>query len=296
MIKIKNFITIILGTAVLAFGSAIFIVPCDLITGGVSSIAIVLDRLIGANIGVEMYITIITWFLFLLGLIFLGKKFVMKTLISSIFYPIFFALFYRLVDPSILNGLFMIQSSEYKDIAVLIAAIIGGALTGLGCALCFQVGGSTGGVDILAFLLCKIFKRIKSTYIIFAIDAIIIVAGVLIINDLVLSILGIVSALICSMVIDKVFLGTGTAYVAQIITTNPEDINNAVINKLDRTTTISDCVGGYSQQNKKMVIVSFNIREYPELMNIVNTADPNAFLFIHKAHEVHGEGWTRPSI
>lgn len=290
---IKNLILVIFGTAVLAFGTAVFIVPFDLVTGGVSGLAIVLEKIVPFALSIDFYITALTWILFFLGLIFLGRGFAIKTLISTVFYPILFALFYNLVENQSFGGLLVLQNSEYKEIAVILAAVFGGALVGAGCAITFVAGGSTGGVDILSFLICKIFKRLKSSYVIFAVDATIVVCGIFIMNDLVLSMLGICSAFVCATVIDRVFLGSSTAYVAQIISNESEEISKGVIEKLDRTTTVLDAKGAYSGENKKLIIVSFSMREYPDLMNIINGADPSAFMMISKAHENHGEGWTR---
>lgn len=290
---IKNLILVIFGTAVLAFGTAVFIVPFDLVTGGVSGLAIVLEKIVPFALSIDFYITALTWILFFLGLIFLGRGFAIKTLLSTVFYPVLFTLFYNLVENQSFGGLLVLQNSEYNEIAVLLAAVFGGALVGAGCAITFVAGGSTGGVDVLAFLICKVFKRAKSSYIIFGVDAAIVVCGVFIINDLVLSMLGICSALVCAAVIDRVFLGSSSAYVAQIISNNSEEISSGVIEKLDRTTTIVDVKGAYSGESKKLIIVSFSMREYSDLMNIINHADPSAFMMISKAHENHGEGWTR---
>jgi len=289
----KNSTLVLLGTAILAFGTAIFIVPFDLVTGGVSGLAIVLENMLPLDISIDIYISVLTWSLFLLGLIFLGKNFAVKTLLSSLMYPIFFSLFYRLVDPDVLDGIFVLQNTAYGEIAVFLAAIFGGAIVGLGCAVTFVVGGSTGGVDIIAFLICKHAKRLKTSHTVFVLDALIILFGVFAIKDVVLSLIGISSAVICSFVIDKVFLGNSTAYVAHIITDYTEGVSQSVIQSMDRTTTIVDVTGAYSGTKKKMVIVSFGIREYAMLINIINKSDPAAFVTIYKAHETHGEGWTK---
>ena len=132
----------------------------------------------------------------------------------------------------------------------------------------------------------------KSSYIIFAIDATIVILGVFIIEDLVLSLLGILSALVCTTVIDKIFLGGDDAYVAQIVSNKSVEISRGVIEILDRTATIVGATGAYSGEPKKMIIVSFSMREYSELMNIINKEDPTAFMTISKVYENHGEGWT----
>ncbi len=296
---IKHFLFVIVGTGILAFGTAVFLVPYELVTGGVSGIAIVLDvffeEVFAISFGEDFYITLLTWGLFALGWIFLGKNFAAKTLISTIFYPIMYVWCSYLVDPelNVLHGYFIIQNSPYHDISVLLAATLGGACVGVGCAIAFKGGGSTGGVDVLALLLGKMFKRIKSSHIIFAIDAIIVIFGIFVIDDMVLSLLGIVSAFICAMMIDKVFLGNDGAYIAQIVSDEYEIISKGIIKQLDRTATIVDVVGAYSKESKKMLIVSFSMREYSDLINIINHADPGAFLTISRAYENHGEGWTK---
>ncbi len=289
----KNILWILFGTAVLSFGTAIFLVPFDLVTGGISGLGIVLESVLPFDLSIDFYLAALTWGLFLLGLIFLGGGFALKTLISTIFYPVFFTFFYNLVEYRVWNGLFVLQNSQYHDIAVLLAALFGGACVGAGSAITFKAGGSSGGVDILAFLLCKIFKKIKSSHIIFAIDAVIVGFGVFVIEDLVLSMLGVMSALVCSMVIDRIFLAGDDGYIAQIVTNSSEEISRGVIEILDRTTTIVDVVGAYSKEQKKMVIVSFSMREYSDLMGIINREDPSAFMTISRVHENHGEGWTR---
>lgn len=290
---IKNCLLIVIGTAILAFGTAVFIVPYQIVNGGVSGLSLVIKDFIPLDISIDLYITIFTWALFFLGLAFLGKDFAIKTFLSSLFYPIFFSLFSLLVDPNVFNGLFILHNTAYPDIAIIIAAIFGGVLTGCGISIVFLAGGSTGGCDVLAFIVCKFIPRINSAVAVFAIDAIIIVLGLFSMNDLVLSLLGITSAFVCSLMVDKVFLGSSTAYVAQIITDASNNISKRVILQMDRTATIVDVVGAYSNKPKKMVIVSFNLREYGKLMGIINDEDPGAFIQIFRSHETHGEGWTQ---
>ena len=151
---LKNMALVVVGTLVLAFGTALFILPFDLVVGGISSIAIILNNLLGVDfLSIDSLITIITWTLFFIGFIFLGKNFAFKTLISTIVYPIGISLFSKLYDPQFLNGIFCIDQSQYSEIAILLAALFGGVLIGAGCALTFLGGGSTGGVDIFAFLI-----------------------------------------------------------------------------------------------------------------------------------------------
>ena len=289
----ENCVMVILGTAILAFGTSVFLVPFQLVTGGMTGLAIVLEQWLPLAISIDVYISILTWTLFLIGLIFVGRQFAAKTLLSSVFYPIFFSLFRRLADSDVFSGIFVLKNTSYQENAILLAAVFGGVLVGLGCAVTFIAGGSTGGVDIFAFILCKIFKRLKSARVIFAVDALVVILGVFAIGDIVISLLGIVSAFVCSVIIDKVFVGSTNAYVAHIITTKSEPITTQVIGQMVRTATVVDAVGAYSGQQKKMVIVSFGLREYSTLMSIIWENDNGAFVTIYKAHETHGEGWSR---
>ena len=290
----KNILLVIAGTLVLAFGTAVFILPFDLVTGGVSGIAIVLDKVISLEfVTIDRLVTVITWLLYFIGWLVLGKNFAMKTLISSIIYPLGVSLFMRLATPEFLGGFFDLQASEYSEISLILATVIGGALVGAGCAITFIGGGSTGGVDIIAFTICKIFKHLKSSVVIFLIDAVIVLMGMFVIGDFVITLLGVLSAFVAALMVDKVFIGNSKSFIAQIITEKHEEINRLIIEKIDRTTTVVDVLGGYSGEQKKMLIVSFTVNQYAEILNVINKVDKNAFITIHQAHEINGEGWTR---
>ena len=288
----KNIFLTIAGTCILAFGTAIFIIPFDIVAGGMSSIGIIISKVL-TFLTVEQIITIVTWLLFFMGLIVLGKDFAIKTLISAIVYPPAITLFGKLVSPDVFGGFFDIKSGPHDEIALLMAAIVGGVLIGAGCAVTFLGGGSTGGTDIIAFTICKFFKKWRSSVVIFITDAATIALGMFILGDFVISLLGVLSALVSAIVVDKVFLGGSKAFMAQIITSNPDEITREVIEKLDRTTTLVDVKGGYTKEGKTMVMVSFTMRQYVELMAIVNRADPLAFVSVHNAHEILGLDWTR---
>ena len=300
--KFKDFIynnlLVVLGTVVLAFGSAIFLIPFKLVMGGTSGIAIIVESFFFGSlpedqisIYLDITVAIITWSLFLLGLIFLGKDFAMKTLVSTIVYPVAFPLFSMLVNQNALSGYFNLTNSQYAEIAIVFSGIVGGALLGAGCAIAFLGGGTTGGTDILAFLICKVFPKLKISSVTFFVDSMIIIVGAFAVKDMIISGLGIMSAYVSALVIDKIFLGGTKAYVAHIVTTTPDQISADVIKILDRTTTIMDCKGAYSGETKNVVMVSFTMREYREILSIVSKYDKKAFITVNKAHQITGEGW-----
>ena len=292
---LKNILLIVTGTLMLSLGTAVFILPFDLVSGGVSGIAIVVYKILPFEfITQDMIITALTWTLFLIGALVLGKSFAMKTFISTLIYPLGVSLFMKLASPDFLGGFFYLNGYEqYPDIALIISTVIGGVCVGAGCAVTFLGGGSTGGVDIIAFTICKIFKRAKHSVVMFIVDAAIIISGMFVIQDLIISLLGIISAFVSATMVDKVFIGSYRSFIAQIITDNYQEINREVIQKLDRSSTIIDAVGGYTGSSKKIVMVSFKVNQYAELLNLIHRIDKNAFVTIHQAHEITGEGWTR---
>jgi uncharacterized membrane-anchored protein YitT (DUF2179 family) len=288
--QMKNLALVIIGTLVLAFGCAVFVVPFDLVTGGVTGLSIVIDHIIRSAIPIDLLIGIITWGLFFLGLFFLGRDFAIKTLASTIIYPLAISLFMKMISPDFLGGIFYLDTSS--DLALIISALFGGLCIGTGCALTFLGGGSTGGVDIIAFIFCKYVKRWKSSTVIFVVDATAVVLGLFVIGDLIHTLLGVISAWICAMVIERIFIGSGQAFTAQIVSDKYQELNMAIREEVRRTTTIYTATGGYSGEEKTMLSVTFTMRQYPNVMSVIKRIDPTAFVSITRAHEINGEGFT----
>ena len=292
LVQLKNFALVLIGTLMLAFGCAIFVVPFNLVTGGVTGISIIINDIIKGAIPIDWVIAGITWGLFFIGLFILGRDFAIKTLVSTIVYPVAISLFMRLVSPDVLHGVFHLASSPHSDIALIISSLFGGICVGTGCALTFLGGGSTGGVDIIAFVFCKYIKKWKSSTVIFVIDTITVLMGLFVIKDLILTLLGVISAWIGAMVIERIFIGSDKAFTAQIVTDKFEEMNLAIREDVRRTTTMFMARGGYSRESKTVLSVTFTMRQYAALMAVIKRVDPTAFVSITRAHEINGEGFT----
>ncbi len=301
LLQLKNLLLVLLGTLVLSFGCAIFLEPFALVTGGVTGLSIAINALFNFPEVVipilgdftDILVFAITWVLFFLGLIFLGRDFAIKTLISTIFYPIGFHMFGMLVSPDVLGGFFDLTGRpEYASISLIIAALFGGICVGTGCALTFLGGGSTGGMDVIAFMICKLFKRWKSSDVIFAIDALIVLFGMFVEGNLVLTLLGVISAWLAAAVIDKIFIGGNRAFTAQIVSDKYEELNLSIREEVRRTTTMLVGYGGYSRESKTVLSVTFTMNQYADLMRVIKRIDPTAFVSISQAHEINGEGFT----
>ena len=292
LVQLKNFALVLIGTLVLAFGCAIFVVPFNLVTGGVTGISIIINDIIKGAIPIDWVIGGLTWGLFFVGLFILGRDFALKTLVSTVVYPVAISLFMKLVSPDVLDGVFHLASSPHGDIALIISSLVGGIFVGTGCALTFLGGGSTGGVDIIAFVFCKYIKKFKSSTVIFFIDAVTVVMGLFVIKDLILTLLGVISAWIAATVIERIFIGSEKAFTAQIVTDKFEEMNLAIREDVRRTTTMFVAYGGYSRESKTVLSVTFTMRQYAALMTAIKRVDPTAFVSITRAHEINGEGFT----
>ncbi len=294
---LKSIVLVVCGTLLLSFGAAVFVVPFDLVVGGVTGTAILLDKLLPAAwVTAPRLVTVLTWLLFFIGWAGLGRRFAVKTLISAIVYPPGLAFFSRLASPSVWNGFFCLSCTHYGDTAVLLAALFGGLCIGTGCAITFLGGGSTGGMDIPALLLCRRFPRLRSSAVIFALDAVVIVLGMWVLQDLAVSLLGILSAFISAWMVDRIFSGGEDALIAHIISHRCTEINQAIAVRLSRTTSSWTITGGYTGQPRQMLMVTFAVRQYRDLLQLLQQIDPAAFVTIHRAHQINGEGWTRPQM
>lgn len=202
---LRNAGLVVLGTILLAFGVAVFMIPFELVAGGVSGIAVALERLLPPVLSVDLLIAVMTWGLFFAGLFLLGRSFAVKTLLSSFLYPPLVSLFLLLDSPDILGGYFYLRGSGYPELSLIIASLVSGVLIGAGCALTFLGGGSTGGLDVLAFIICKAFPGAKTSRVVFFTDALVVLFGVFVMKSLVLSLLGMLTAFVGSLVIDRLY-------------------------------------------------------------------------------------------
>lgn len=303
---LRNSFYIIAGAVVLALGVGLFIKPFSLVTGGVSGISIILSQLLpavmlsGVNMTMEICTFVITWALFLVGFFVLGKSFALKTLLSSAIFTVVLPAVTYVAESGVFGTYFNIAigwTLDSGDYALpIIAAVFGGVLVGVGCALTFRGGGSTGGLDILAFVVVKYIKRLKSSVAVFLFDAAVVVLGAFATGNLVMTLLGVTSAFIVAIVIDKVFIGESSAFIANIVSEKHEQIRSAIIEKLDRTCTVISARGGYTDVDRPMIMVSFTMPQYAHFIAIVHSIDKQAFITVHRAHEIDGEGFTRYDV
>lgn len=304
---IINSLIVILGALIYAFGTSFFIVPLNLITGGISSMAIILHKYI--NLEIDTLILIVSWSFFIFGFFALGIKYSLRALLFTISSPLFIMMFNFLIENTYIDGRqvlnilevenivvsssFTIQGDGIKALAYVASSIIGGALLGVGVGFAIKGGGSSGGTDVVNLLVRKYFN-IKVGITSFVQDLIIITIGFFV-NDLniLASCFGIIATILCSILIDKVSFGSNQYFVAFISSNKWPEINAKIAQDVIRGTTLISAKGGYSRVDTYLIEVCFDKRDLPVIKSIVLKIDPNAFISVMKASEIIGYGFTR---
>ena len=202
--SIVNLVLIVICTLLLAFGTAFFLLPNELICGGISGIAIIFGELF-PYLSQSAWINLLTIGLFVLGVFTLKSKFAIKTLLSTAVYPIGISLFSHFSNYEKTIAFLSLLFDKNTIQSFFFASVFGGILVGAGCAITFLGGGSTGGVDIIALLLSDRFPNLQFSFVIFVIDASIILCGIVLYGDVIKSLFGILSAFVASLMIKIVY-------------------------------------------------------------------------------------------
>ena len=268
--KIEKVLIMILGNAVLALGTAAFVVPNGLISGGVTGIGLILEHFFGLPVDVGVFVGDAV--LFLLGAAVMGKAFAATIILSTIVYPTFFSLFGKIP--------FLTSLTDDK----LMAAIYAGLLMGAGIGLVIKVGGSTGGMDIPPIILHKLFGLSIPVMIYVGDTALLLIQAIYSSTEQVLY--GILVVLLSSIVMDKVQ--------TQVVVISPqyEKINQMIHQQMDRGSTLLHATTGLEKSDQKVVMTVISNRQLAHLNELILQIDPQAFVVASEVNEVKGRGFT----
>lgn len=284
---IKNTLILLLGNLFLAIGSVFFAVKVGVVTGGLSGLGIISHELF--NFSYSAFVAIGTWMFFFIGLLFIGKEFAAKTLMSSVVYPLF------TFGCELLSGflderfpeIFYVNASDVGS--VLLYAIYSAIFVGIGVGLVFKIGGSTGGLDVPCLLIAKKFN-ISIDRVVFLMDGFIVLFSAFTVG-FVPALIGIISAYLCGIMIDKVIVSGSESLMVHILSEKHEEINHYINYTMERGTTYIHGEGGYTFQSKKIIEVVIGRREYHDLKQKVHQIDPSAFMIVLNARDVFGYGF-----
>ena len=273
--KGKDIVWVVAGNAVLALAVSMFILPYDILSGGVAGIAVALQPLI--PLPVTLMVNILVVGLFVIGACFLGKEFAMKTILSSLIYPVFLTFFSGRVP--------------VLDLDPILASLYGGLLGGMGVGMALRTGASTGGMDIPPLIVHQL-THIEIAKLVLITDALTVLLGAFT-YGLEAVLIGFVSVWASSVAIDKVLMfGGQQAKAIQIISDQYEQIIERIHSELERGTTLIEAQGGYTHEKRKIVLVVITKNQYPALMEMVTAIDKEAFVIANDTHEVKGFGFS----
>lgn len=266
---------VLIGVIITAFGVSFFLIPAKIAAGGVSGLATVVFHLTGFPAGITMLLFNIP--LFLLSWRLIGPMFGAKTLFGTITISIFVDLFNQFAVP---------MTSD-----LLLAAIYGGVISGIGLGLAFRSGGSTGGTDMAAQLVARFFPTSVGQALLFVDGFVIILAGLAF--GLELAMYALIAVFITTKTIDLVQEGQNYAKATLIISDRAEEIGQSIMERLERGVTSLDGRGMYTKDDKDVLLVIVSRVEIAQVKEIVREFDESAFVVIADVHEVLGEGFRR---
>lgn len=272
-VKIKELIEFVIGCFLVALSFNLFMSPNNLVAGGVSGFSLVLKYFFGLNPSTIIFIANV--FLIILSFLILGKEKTKATILGSILFPVFVSLTEHLST-----------YISFKESEMILIAVFGGALQGLGAGLIFRAGYSTGGTDILNMIISKIFKKSLGNSMFFT-DGTIIIIGAFVFgfNHLMYSL---IILYLVSTITDKVVLGISDSKAFYIITSKEKEVKNFVINELKHGITEFKAQGGYYNDKHKVLMSVVPTREYYKLKEGIYNIDANAFFVVMDSYEVKG--------
>jgi len=276
---IIDYIYIILGTTILALAINMFLDPLELVTGGVTGIAIIIKALSESvwEGGIPLWFTnmVINMPLFLVALIIKGRHFGWRSFFGTVFLSL--ALYYTQWIPMVTNDRFL-------------GSIVGGALAGLGLSYVFLAFATTGGTDLGASIIQHFIKHHSLAKIMFALDAVIILGGFFVFGAE-KALYALISVFITSKVIDGVLDGFNYSKAAFIISNQNALIAEDIISELDRGATMLHGQGAFTKHDKDIILCVVSKKEIIALKQIAKKRDQNAFIIVADVREVLGEGF-----
>ncbi len=268
-----SYALITLGTFCMALGTNLVYEPMSMVTGGFAGIGIILRHFIPVPLWLVTFGLNIP--LFIVAAKRFGMAFVGKTCYATVCFSLALAVVPQL--PAV-----------HED--YLMAALLGGALNGIGLALVFGRRASTGGTDLLSSLVKEFVPSASTAGILGVVDGIIVVAGMLIFG-IRIGLYSIVAVFVTSRVMDRILEGLKFAKLLYIISEIPEVIASSVMEELGRGVTALDGKGMYSGNGKKVLMCAVSRKETVSILRLVKNLDPAAFVIVSDVREVRGEGF-----
>lgn len=278
IIKIKyllvQFIQIIIGTALVAMSTSLFLLPNQLSSGGFSGIATIIYYLLKVPLGTTVLVLNIP--LFIMSLIKNGKSFFLNAITGTIGLSFFLNIFEKLKP---------ITTDRF------LACIYGGIIAGIGTAIVLKANASTGGTDLLTQIIKAYKPNVRISNLLVILDTLIVAANVLFFKELEIGLYSAIAIYIMGKMLDIFFEGIDFAKIVYIISPKNEEIAKKIGDEIKRGSTSLYGKGMYKKKDIDVLFCVASRNEVREIRKIVKDIDSNAFIVITNAREVFGEGF-----
>lgn len=273
---IKESLGTLLGAAIMALGTSLFLLPNQLSSGGFAGIATIAYYFL--NIPMGTTIIAINIPLFIVAVYRLGKSFCLKSLLGTISFSIFIDIFDKFTP--LTNDRFL-------------ACIYGGIVIGLGTAILLNSNSSTGGSDLLSFISKSFKPDLRMSNIIIIIDTVIVVLNMIFFKEIEVGLYSAIAIYLMGKIIDIVFEGIYFTKLLIIVSDKTEEIAKEVGEKIQRGATGIFGKGMYTGENKLILMCAASRGDIARIKNIARKIDRNSFIIIANAREVVGKGFKR---
>ncbi|MGL5648564.1 MAG: YitT family protein [Clostridium sp.] len=275
---VKDYIMITFGIILVAVGVDYFFAPNDLAAGGVTGLAIVINKFL-PSIDIGLITLIVNLILFGIAFMFIDGNFGGRTIYASILLSVIIWFIEKFLNPVALT----------QDL--MLATIFGTLISAIGMAIVFNANGSTGGTDIIAKLLNK-YLHMDIGKGLLAIDFLITLAAAITFG-LTLGFYAMLSVILLGILIDKLIEGFNVCKQVIIISEQNEEISRFIIGEIGRGCTCLKGFGGYSKEDRFVIYTVLGRSEFIKLKNHIREIDKQAFITVGEVHEVFGEGFDK---
>ena len=278
-IKPINFIFLLAAGIINAFGVTLFLFPVKLYDSGVSGLSMLLDQVTPAYLNISFFLIVINFPIFIFG--------TKKQGINFTLYSLFTIGIYSLFSYLIMN-VFPIEVSLVSPLAgedLLLCAIFGGVISGVGSGLTIRFGGAIDGIDVLSVVFAKKIGISIGTFVMIFNLVLYVICG-FVIGSFILPLYSIVTYFVGSKTVDFITDGFDRSKCAMIVTTKANEITDALKENFGSSGTIVNAVGGYTKENKQIVYFILNRFQMNKLKEIIREIDEKAFISFEEVSEI----------
>lgn len=293
--QVRYWTVLNLGCLLLAVGVVLFKSPNHFATGGTSGLSILIAKFVPASISKYLTQTVIMWIinviLLIIGFIFLGKGCTFKTTYCTIVYNLESILLQYICEWTGVN-LPLTATEAMPEGQMFLEFVLAMLITGAASAILFNCKASSGGTDIIALIIKKYSKSIKNIGIaLLMTDILIAASSFFVFKDVKVGLYSILGLFAKSFLVDSVIESIVKSKYVTIITAKPDTIAPFILDTMHRSFTSYKATGGYTGEEKTVMLCVMNRSEAIKLKIKIHAADPEAFVILNDTNEILGKGW-----